>query len=89
MNLSVLHWVIAFLEVKSRPRPHYGGSRMDKLKKCPFCGSDNVAFTPDEEQLLEDTTTGFIWCHECGFSSDSFYSEEIAAEKWNQREQDG
>lgn len=28
MNLSVLHWVIAFLEVKSRPRPHYGGSRM-------------------------------------------------------------
>lgn len=62
---------------------------MVKLKKCPFCGSDNVAFTPDEEQLLEDTTTGFIWCHGCGFSSDSFYSEEIAAEKWNRREQDG
>lgn len=62
---------------------------MSELKKCPFCGSDNVSFTPDEEQLLEDTTTGFIWCHGCDFSSDSFYSEEIAAEKWNRREQDG
>lgn len=61
---------------------------MVKLKKCPFCGSKNVAFTPDEEQLLENTTTGFILCYGCGFSSDSFYSEKIAAEKWNRREQD-
>lgn len=55
------------------------------LEPCPFCGSDNVAFTPDEDQQLEDTTTGFIWCHGCGFSSDSFYSEGIAAEHWNRR----
>lgn len=59
---------------------------MIKLKKCPFCGSDKVEFTPDEEQLLETTTTGFIWCHGCDFASDSFYSEEIAAERWNRRE---
>lgn len=59
--------------------------KMEKLEPCPFCGSGNVAFTPDEEQQLEDTTTGFIWCHGCGFSSDSFYSKEIAAEHWNRR----
>ncbi len=58
---------------------------MIDLKKCPFCGSDNVEFMPDEEQLLESTTTGFIWCHGCDFTSDSFFSEEIAAGKWNRR----
>lgn len=58
---------------------------MPELKPCPFCGSDNVTFTPDEEQPLERTTTGFIWCHGCGFSSDSFYSAKIAADKWNRR----
>ena len=61
---------------------------MIALKKCPFCGSENVEFMPDELQLLDDTVTGFIWCHGCDFTSDSFYSEEMAAEKWNRREQD-
>lgn len=63
-----------------------GGSRMVELKKCPFCRSKNVEFVPDEEQLIEDTTTGFIWCYGCDFTSDSFYSEEKAAEKWNRRD---
>ncbi len=56
-----------------------------ELKLCPFCGSDKVYFHEDEEQELEDTTTGFIWCHGCDFASDSFYSKKIAAEKWNRR----
>lgn len=60
---------------------------MVELKKCPFCGSDNVEFMPDEKQFSGDTTTGFIWCHGCDFSSDGFYSEEIAVKKWNRREQ--
>ncbi|MCI1956137.1 MAG: Lar family restriction alleviation protein [Oscillospiraceae bacterium] len=58
---------------------------MEELKACPFCGSKNVNFTPDDEQQCEDTTTGFIWCRDCDFSSDSFYSQKIAAEKWNRR----
>lgn len=56
-----------------------------KFRECPFCGSDRVDFYPDEEQLLEYTTTGFIWCRGCDFSSDSFYSEEVAFEKWDRR----
>ena len=66
---------------------------MAELKPCPFCGSDNTEFMPDEEQWIDTTTTGFIWCHGCNFTSDSYYSEEKAAEKWNRRageeEQDG
>ena len=57
----------------------------NKFKSCPFCGSDNVGFYPDEDQEMEDTTTGFVWCHGCDFSSDSFYDEDKAAEKWNRR----
>ncbi|WP_306574579.1 Lar family restriction alleviation protein [Anaerotruncus massiliensis (ex Togo et al. 2019)] len=59
---------------------------MSELLPCPFCGSNRVNFIPDEEQQIESTTTGFIWCHGCDFSSDSFYSEEIAIEKWNRRD---
>ena len=54
---------------------------MNELKPCPFCGSSKVFFTPDEEQQIDSTTTGFIWCHGCDFSSDSFYSRKIAIEK--------
>lgn len=56
-----------------------------EIKPCPFCGSNRVSFHEDEPQLMEDTTTGFIWCHGCNFSSDSFYSEKIAAAAWNRR----
>lgn len=62
---------------------------MIALKKCPFCGSEKVEFVPDEEQLLDTTTTGFIWCHGCDFTSDSFYSEEIASEKGDDPGQEG
>ena len=60
-----------------------------KLKPCPFCGSSKVFFTPDEEQQIDSTTTGFIWCHGCDFSSDSFYSRKIAIEKWSRRVDNG
>lgn len=44
-----------------------------------------MVFVPDDEQPLNITTTGFIWCHGCDFTSGSFFSEEIAAGKWNRR----
>ena len=63
---------------------------MNELKPCPFCGSSKVFFTPDEEQQIDSTTTtGFIWCHGCDFSSDSFYSRKIAIEKWSRRVDNG
>jgi len=62
-----------------------GEKMSNKFKPCPFCGSDNVGFYPDEDQEMEDTTSGFVWCHGCDFSSDSFYDEDKAAEKWNRR----
>lgn len=62
---------------------------MNELKPCPFCGSEKVFFTPDEEQPYENTELGFIWCHGCDFTTDSYYSERIAAEKWNRRANGG
>jgi Lar family restriction alleviation protein len=67
---------------------------MAELKPCPFCGGEQVFFMPDEdeEQHSEDTTTGFIWCQGCGFSSDTFF-KDVAFQKWNRRageeDQDG
>ena len=58
---------------------------MAELLPCPFCGSDKVSFHEDEEQFSENTTTGFIWCCGCGFSSDSFYNKRLATAKWNRR----
>lgn len=58
---------------------------MSELKPCPFCGSDRVAYIPTEEQNYEDHLEGFIYCHSCGFSSDVFLDEHIAAGYWNRR----
>lgn len=58
---------------------------MAELKKCPFCGSDNVSYTPIEEQNYEDHVEGFIWCHGCNFTSDVFLDLKFAREKWNRR----
>lgn len=34
---------------------------------------------------MENTETGFIWCHGCGFSSDSYYNLAKAIDAWNRR----
>lgn len=60
---------------------------MITLKPCPFCGSENVEFIPNEEQAIDNTKTGFILCFGCGFSTDTFYSERHAAKAWNRRAQ--
>ena len=58
---------------------------MSELKSCPFCGSNNVSFVETEEQPLENSTQGFIYCHGCGFSSDVFHDCVIAKKHWNRR----
>ena len=60
---------------------------MSELKSCPFCGSNNVSFVETEEQPLENSTQGFIYCHGCGFSSDVFHDGVIAKKHWNRRAQ--
>ena len=44
-----------------------------------------MSFTETEEQPIEDSTQGFIWCHGCGFSSDIFINVAIAKQFWNRR----
>lgn len=58
---------------------------MSDLKPCPFCGGENVNYTPTDEQNYDDHLEGFIWCHGCNFTSDVFLDPEIAAAKWNRR----
>ena len=58
-----------------------------KLLPCPFCGSENVNYTPIEDQNYDDHLKGFIWCHGCNFTSDVFLDFKFAAEKWNTRAQ--
>ena len=67
---------------------------MDELKPCPFCGSNKVSFTPNDEQPYFDEdgdeygkVIGFIWCHGCNFSSD-LYLEKEAYNHWNRRDPD-
>lgn len=59
---------------------------MVKLKKCPFYGSDNVAFTPDEEQLLEDTT-GVCFNGDSPHCAD-FTEPDQRCREWERKEED-
>lgn len=58
---------------------------MEKLKPCPFCGSNEVEFIEDEEQLIKNTITGYILCSNCYVTTDSFFNEERAIKAWNRR----
>ena len=58
---------------------------MIELKKCPFCGSENVGFS----QAIWNRW--FIRCRACGCRTDEMYEsadyavKEKLAEKWNRR----
>lgn len=50
----------------------------EKLKPCPFCGSDDV--------VVEETyASGYVRCRGCGAEGGFRYSHEEAAAAWNSR----
>lgn len=54
-------------------------SRMtEKLKPCPFCGSNDVT-------LEETYESGYVRCRSCGAESGFRYSHDEAAAAWNRR----
>jgi Lar family restriction alleviation protein len=57
---------------------------MDKLKECPFCGSDKIAecSTTDEEL---GATMHVIRCADCCSHSGYYSTRQEAVENWNRR----
>lgn len=60
-----------------------------ELKPCPFCGGEDVQLDstapPSEIAELIESCTEWVVCEDCGASSDSFSTEQKAADKWNTR----
>ena len=53
---------------------------MAELKKCPFCGSDNITMMGKRENCFP-----WIRCECCGASTSAFETQEEAIEAWNNR----
>lgn len=49
-----------------------------KMKPCPFCGSEDVAFT-----CLEDVS--YVECWDCSAKVETYNGIEDAVKKWNRR----
>lgn len=54
---------------------------MEKLKPCPFCGSENI-------ELVAGDAWPWVRCRSCLASSAMEDAEEDAIEKWNRRAND-
>ena len=52
----------------------------DKLKPCPFCGSDDVHI-----KVFDDFATA-VECNFCETTGPTAYLEENAIDGWNRRE---
>ena len=56
---------------------------MEDLKKCPFCGGE-----ADIEKIIgfsHAVIAAYVYCKECGASTQTYGSEEVAYEAWNRR----
>ena len=58
---------------------------MDKLKPCPFCGSDNMGVY---EHSYPMEHYYFVFCNECKAESGNFETKEKAILAWNRRAED-
>lgn len=76
------------------PERHEGGRVMDRLKQCPFCGTDNFYITTFKWHGFD--TVG-IFCDVCKLKiileenegeGDSEQSRKKAIEAWNRRASD-
>ena len=57
---------------------------MDRLKPCPFCGSDAEMCGSDN---LAGKPFWYVSCSECGASVYGADNQDEAAEHWNRREE--
>ena len=57
----------------------------DKLKPCPFCGSEAIIFPPQEKDM--DTWAAVCQHPECGCNARILFcdTKESAIEQWNRR----
>lgn len=58
---------------------------MVELKRCPFCGSDEVGCWAQYGEFPNRKTPHTVLCEECGASTDMHPSAEEAIEAWNRR----
>lgn len=53
---------------------------MEKLKPCPFCGSERI-----ETNIITDTPQAYLKCRGCGIEQTIHSTEQDAIEDWNTR----
>ena len=52
----------------------------EKLKPCPFCGSNRVQIRTDDEGI-----SWYIFCNNCGAMCGYALSEDEVVKAWNRR----
>ena len=58
---------------------------MVEIKKCPFCGSDEVGCWVCSSTFPNGKNPHYVRCDNCGATTDMFCSEEEALDAWNRR----
>ena len=55
----------------------------ERLKPCPFCGSETLGIECEERRIMPDSYQ--VGCWTCGAKGGTGWSKEEAANKWNIR----
>ena len=63
--------------------------REEKLKPCPFCGSDEAWSWPyDTDPMKDGSPSDFrftVRCRICGMGNDEYETDSAAVRAWNRR----